>query len=74
MKEKTSGKFTLEKFEIAKLRNQRVIIGGSGDDTNTGGDDPNNPNRPSRPQNPNDPNNPNDPDNPNSSVPCTTTI
>lgn len=35
MKKETKGKFALEKFEITKLRNQRTIMGGTGDDTNT---------------------------------------
>ncbi|NHN26333.1 hypothetical protein FIA58_011645 [Flavobacterium jejuense] len=40
MKRKENKKFDLEKFEIAKLKNQRTIIGGTGDATNTdtGGD------------------------------------
>lgn len=62
MKKKESKKFGLEKFEIARLRNQRVIIGGSGDDTNTDTKPKPKPNDPNDPNNPNDPNDPNDPD------------
>ena len=35
---KTNNKFSLEKFEVAKLKNMRVIHGGLGDDHVGGGD------------------------------------
>ncbi|WP_445711934.1 hypothetical protein [Flavobacterium sp.] len=57
MKKETKRKFNLEKFEIAKLRNQRVIIGGAGDGTQTDST------RPKKTNNPNDPD---------SSIPCQT--